>query len=343
MPAVSPRFSLKLPEWPSRTSPMALPELRFGNEQADLFAIQQPKTLLVLNGHAGSVYGETEQRVREALQRFPEAVRSQVVIYTAPDIPSLRQTIAEHQGHLERVIAAGGDGTITQVISAAIPYEHLKIGILPLGTGNQLAKTLKIPTDLEGALKTALEGEPYLIDVGSVNGKQCFTQMAGAGIDAAIMEKSNKSPAKRFLRNGVYLWHAFNEMIRGELATYHVEADNVKITRKGVGVLVANTADLFNTISLIPGSKINDGTFDVAIFAAHTYVDYLKAAYQILTGKLGDTKQRTGVIHLKAKHIKITTDRPVNSQVDGDVIGKTPLEIQYIRQVPILVPPQPRP
>ena len=84
------------------------------------------------------------------------------------------------------VVAAGGDGTIAEVITG-LAGGAVPLGIIPLGTGNQLAANLGIPPDVERAVEVAVNGRPRPIDIGQLGNGRYFALMAGAGWDAEVM------------------------------------------------------------------------------------------------------------------------------------------------------------
>src|SRR5690348_2911179 len=104
------------------------------------------KVLIVINAHAGSTSPESaEKSIRRVLTKFPKEVQKEIRVLIGRDKDSVRNTIHDNNESLECVVAAGGDGTVTDIISEILPYKHIKLGILPIGTGNRLASNLGIP------------------------------------------------------------------------------------------------------------------------------------------------------------------------------------------------------
>lgn len=323
---------------PSLVRP-AIISFRGAEPEKDTLALSRKKVLWVINPKAGGVQAEAlQEKIRKAVSAFPDVKAEDMLFFQPTDMDSLKAEIQKHADSLDRVVAAGGDGTITRLIQAVLPYPGIKIGILPMGTGNRMAYNLGIPLDFEGAVKTVLTGTTVPMDVGQVHNGDCFALMAGVGLDAAIMKESNKKAAlKRKIGVWAYVLPALTQIVKSPVVDLEVEVDGQTIQRKGIGVLVANTGKFFANFSLTPGAKTDDGIFDVAILAVKSRWDYIKALYQVFSGKIGSVKDQTGILHIKAKNIKISSTPPVDTQVDGDVLGKTPMEIKHIQQVPILV------
>jgi diacylglycerol kinase family enzyme len=98
---------------------------------------------------------------------------------------------------LGRVVACGGDGTITDVLDVLVNYPDVPLAIVPLGTGNLLARNLDIPLDLKEAVAVAVSGRIREIDLGRVNG-QVFVLNVSAGLDAEIMAQTDTTLKKRW-------------------------------------------------------------------------------------------------------------------------------------------------
>lgn len=324
-----------------KTLPRTVITPLFGSGAPDQYSglQKQPKILWIINPKAGGVSGMSVQNyILEQIKAQSSMSEKEVTFFEASDAASLQQEIEKYKGSLDRVVAVGGDGTVSNVISAVMKYPELKIGVLPMGTGNRLAHNMGIPLKIPAAIKTILKGNTRPMDVGTANG-HCFTLMAGAGVDAAIMKNANQdSKAKRMFGMFAYFLPTLRQIMTLPIQEFTVEADGKTIKRKGIGVLVANVGKLFGNLTLTPGAKSDDGKFDVAILSVKRTWDYVKCVYQILAGKVGTLKDEIGVIHFEAKNIKITTSKPAEAQVDGDFIGNTPLEINFVQQIPLLTP-----
>lgn len=298
------------------------------------------KTLWVINPKAGGAFGrDLEQEIRTALADTDVGQPETMAFTQTLDRRKLVAEIEPFLPGLERVIAVGGDGTVSRVIAGSLPFEHLKVGILPLGTGNRMAHNLGIPLDFYEALRTILTGESCPLDVGKVNGEECFILMAGAGADAVIMKHANQlAMSKRVIGIGAYFLPTLEQVLACPIVRFTLTADGRTTTHSGLAVLVANVGKLLGRYSFTPDARVNDGVFDVAVLAIRNKADYIKAFYQFLTQTPGHLTDDTGILYFQAKHIRIESDPAVDVQVDGDAIGETPLEIEMDRQVQLIVP-----
>ncbi len=296
--------------------------------------------LLIINKRAGALSSETlEKIIQEELMHYPASLRTRVQLLVTDDIEAMRQEIATQQEQLDRVIAAGGDGTVIEVITAILPYPHLQLGIIPVGTGNRLASNLGIPTHLKGALETALKGVPHRIDVGRINDRH-FALMAGAGLDAEIMAGVHPFE-KRAMGVLAYFWQGVKRAFQTPFAIVEIQADEEFIRCRGIGVVVANAGNLLGRyFTLTPGAKPDDGLFDICILGSRHRSDYWTNVIQILSQqKRNLSHTHDGIRHLRAKHIVIRSRPKLKVQADGDVIGTTPVEIEALPgAIAVLVP-----
>lgn len=301
--------------------------------------IRDMRALIVINERAGSLSARVvEKSIHEELQHFPQRIRSQVTVLVTGSIAEVRDYVDHHYQELDRVIAAGGDGTVIEVISAILPYSHLMLGIIPVGTGNRLASNLGIPNHIKGALETALTGEPHHIDIGRIN-QRYFALMAGVGLDAEIMDQVHPIE-KRTMGVLAYFWKGVQRAFRTPYAVFDIEVDGTHVRSRGIGVVIANAGNLLGRFfTLTPGAKPDDGLLDICILASRRRTDYWSTVVQILSQQSWDSEE-TGVKHMRGKRIIIRSRPRVKAQADGDVIGTTPIEVEAIPSaIAVLVPP----
>lgn len=296
------------------------------------------KVLIVINEKAGGLSPETvEKSLREELRHYPASLREGVEIWVTGDLEALRTKIASNAGTLERVAAAGGDGTVVEVISAILPFPHIDLGIIPVGTGNRLAANLGIPANIKGALETVLKGQPHAIDVGRINDRY-FALMAGAGLDAEIMDDIHPLE-KRTMGVLAYFWKGIQSAFRTPYAVFDIVADGQRIRCRGIGVVVANAGNLLGRyFTLTPGAEPDDGYFDICVLASRNRADYWTTMIQVLSQQKRGIHEE-GIRHLRSRRIQIKSRPRMKVQADGDVIGTTPIDIEALPDaVKVLIP-----
>jgi diacylglycerol kinase (ATP) len=247
---------------------------------------------------------------------------------------------------LNQLLVAGGDGTLRNVVQGTAGLD-VEIGILPLGTGNILARNLKIPTgNLDSAIKKILKGCPYEIDLGVAKAiftdgslrEYVFTGIAGVGMDAKLMENTQPKLKRRVG------WIAYIEGgIRSlplKFERFDVQIDNQVRTLKSYSLLVGNVGWLPGLISMMPDAQMDDGKLDIAAIGPRkiwNWVDFFsRITWQNLVVRplaLGrrwmDEKANVKTLeNLSSPRIRIKPHNPAAMQLDGDPVGEI-IEVDF--------------
>ncbi|HEX6070586.1 MAG TPA: diacylglycerol kinase family protein [Longimicrobiaceae bacterium] len=228
------------------------------------------------------------------------------------------------------VVAAGGDGTIAEVITG-LAGGPLPLGIIPLGTGNQLAANLGIPSDIERAVEVAVSGYPRPIDIGQLGSGRYFALMAGAGWDAEVMGSCSRELKDRW-GFGAYLFQGLKRVTAPPSALFRIAADGAQFQIRAATVLIANAGVLFSSIfpmevQIAPDASFEDGLLDVCIYAPRSLPDVATVLWKVARRQYrGDDR----MIYLQAREVIIDADPPIITQVDGDCVGETPLRARAV-------------
>ena len=219
----------------------------------------------------------------------------------------------------DSIIAVGGDGTIHDVLEA-IDIEHQSLGILPLGSGNDLFRMLKIKGDYESSIRNIIDGGNWKIDVGMVNDIR-FLNTAGTGIDSdtLVVRRDTKGFVKR---NYVLLF--FKTL--GRLKPFHVKitADGKIIEDDFMWVIAANNNYIGGGMMIAPDASQDDGLLDLVMIRKTSKFRMAINVPAIFKGehlKMPETSQ------MKVRDVIFECDKPRELGVDGDVRSKTPAHI----------------
>ncbi|MHB1131438.1 MAG: diacylglycerol/lipid kinase family protein [Chloroflexota bacterium] len=220
------------------------------------------------------------------------------------------------------VVAAGGDGTVNEVLQGIAGSESA-LAVLPLGTGNVWAHEIGVPTDLAGAVQVLLHGRLRRVDVGRA-GERYFLLMAGVGFDAEVTRQTDKQTKRRFGRLA-YLIAGVKVALGIVGHRVEINLDGVPRGARALMVVIGNSRNYGGQVSLTSDARLDDGLLDVVVFKG---TSVLHAAWYALSVLLRRHRQDQGVEYYRAKRLVISSVTPLPVQVDGDVIGETPMSFQ---------------
>ncbi|MFC0302170.1 diacylglycerol kinase [Virgibacillus soli] len=225
------------------------------------------------------------------------------------------------------VIAAGGDGTINEVINGMAEQEYRpKLGIIPVGTTNDFARALRIP-NIQRAVDVIVEDNRMFIDIGKVNG-QYFMNIAGGG---RLTELTYEVPSKLKTMIGQLAYYIKGIEMLPSIRPIRakIEYDGNVIDEDIMLFLIANTNSVGGFEKLAPDAKIDDGLFDLIILRKTNLAEFIRIATLALRGTHLDDKH---VIYAKAKHIKVTPADKMQLNIDGEYGGLLPGEFESLKQ-----------
>ncbi|NJM15407.1 MAG: diacylglycerol kinase family lipid kinase [Bacteroidales bacterium] len=217
------------------------------------------KAGIIINPVSGTLdKAKLEQEIKEGLS----ATYDVQVCYTR--YPGHGNKIARdlvNEG-FQTIIVVGGDGTINEIGSAMV-NTNVCLGIVPAGSGNGLARHLKIPLKSLEAIRVLKEGRIAEIDYGIFNG-HIFFCTAGLGFDALISQKFEEMPKRGF---SSYFKAVIHHFFSYKAKKYLIKIDDVKYKRKAFLITIANASQYGNNAFIAPNANITDGLFDVAILS----------------------------------------------------------------------------
>lgn len=245
----------------------------------------------------------------------------------------LPELIRFYQDQVDLVIVGGGDGTLNAAIQGLVDTQ-LPLGILPLGTANDLARTLKIPPSLPAACEIIANGKVHRIDLGWVNGKYFFN-VASLGLSVQITERLNKEAKRRWgvLAYAVtaikVIWQA-----RPFIAEIRLNGESMRV--KTVQIAVGNGRHYGGGMTVAYDATIDDQRLDL-------YSLEIRHWWQIIgilpTLWRGPHTNETGVRTLSGMAIEVYTRKSRAINTDGEIMTYTPAQFRVIPKIlPVLVP-----
>src|SRR5438270_5990953 len=234
--------------------------------------------------------------------------------------------------HADAVIAGGGDGTIMRAVPIAME-RGVPLGIVPLGTFNDLARTLGVPLDIDEACAAIGGGNVRTIDVGRVNG-QYFVNEASIGLSTRIARKQTPDVKRRFGWFGIVATTL--ETLR-ETFPFHVSVEYEGRVESSltVQVTVANS-NHFGGIVDIPNASIDDAQLDLFSVEVQSWFGVFPILGAIAARRFTDAP---GVRHYRGPKFTVAARREHHVTADGEPAGFTPATFEVVpKAVQIYVP-----
>lgn len=212
---------------------------------------------------------------------------------------------------VDLVVVAGGDGTV-RACAEGLAGTDVALGVVPLGTGNLLARNLGIPLDVEDSIEVVFQGHRETLDAGVVNG-EVFTVIAGTGFDATIMEATD-SDLKERLGSLAYVLEGVRHLADAPIRA-DVEVDGVDVASgEWATVLIGKLGRLQGGVDLFPDSARRDGRLQLLALSAETTLETLAAGFAAFTNN-DDSRH---VFRAKGESFRIALDSPAPYQMDGE-------------------------
>ena len=226
------------------------------------------------------------------------------------------------------VVAAGGDGTINEVINGLAEEEYRpKLGIIPAGTTNDFARALQIPRDIQKALDIIVADQTMHLDIGKVNGKY-FINIAGGG---RLTELTYDVPSKlkTVLGQLAYYIKGIEMLPSLKPERTRIEYDDHVFDDDIMLFLISNSNSVGGFEKLAPDAKLNDGYFDLLILKKVNLAEFI---HTVTLALRGEHLKNENVIYAKARNIKVTPAEQMLLNIDGEYGGHLPGEFTNLKQ-----------
>jgi diacylglycerol kinase (ATP) len=208
------------------------------------------------------------------------------------------------------IVAVGGDGTINEIASKVMQQNKI-LGVLPFGSGNGLARFLKIPMNTVRAIKVINNCKVSVIDTATFNEKSFFN-MAGMGFDAHI---SSVFAGNKGRGLSGYMKLGLKEVLSYKAQTYQIKIDGQDHLRKAFLISVANSSQYGNNAHIAPTASVTDGLLDVCIVKEFPMYKLPVLAYEMLSAR---TDRSNLVEIIKGKNIHISRVKEDAIHIDGE-------------------------
>jgi len=286
---------------------------------------------LIANPIAGGDARQKIERARSCLEA--QGCRVDLTL-TAARGDARRAAAIARQAGCDRIVAAGGDGTLNEVINGLAP-SAIPLAFLPLGTTNVFALEAGIPFDVERACVIAIRGTPQPVCLG-LAGDTRFLLMAGAGFDADVVYRVSGS-LKRWTGKLAYLVSGMRTLTGPPPAALEVVREDGTIL-SGYHVIIGNGRLYGGRFSVTPDASLREEALDVCLFLQKSRLSLLRCAARIAAGR------RLAAADAESFKTRSVTVRGagVPVQIDGDFLGRLPMTFRALPGELVLVLPDER-
>jgi len=290
------------------------------------------KVLVVVNPIAGG--GAAARGAERLVRRLGDRGHAVECFSTrSPEEAGERVRKRESEGDLDRIVVAGGDGTVNDVLNGLEDPSRIPLAHLAYGTANMLARELGIPRDPEALAALVERGTCRRLDLGRA-GSRRFLLVASSGFDAMVTRAISRT------RRGTLGYPGYARPILRALRHYRAPRLRVYVDGAeplpGALAVVSNIRNYGGIFSIADRARPDSGVLDICVFSGGRVGDLLRyacAAGARRVSRLPDVAYRTG------RRIVIEAQEPTAVQIDGDYRGTTPLSIEVDASVvPILTP-----
>lgn len=288
---------------------------------------------LIYNPSAGRE--QVKRHLPYILRRLEEAGFETSTHATTGDGSARNAANLAAEREFDLVIAAGGDGTINEVINGfADKPKRPTLGILPAGTTNDFARAVGIPRTIEKACDVLCNGVEIPVDIGKVNDKY-FINIAGGG---KLTELTYDVPVKlkTLLGQLAYYLKGIEMLPQVRPTAVQIEYDGKFFEGEVMLFLVSNTNSVGGFEKLLPKASINDGLFDLLIVKKMNLAEFIRVATLAIRGEHLDDQH---VIYTKANLVKVHTQDKMQLNLDGEYGGLLPGEfVNLYQHIKLLAP-----
>lgn len=284
--------------------------------------------ILVVNPISGDL---DKSDLLDTVQEFATVNNFNLVVYETTGEKDFKAIQSLYDEYIpERIVVAGGDGTI-KMVAEAMETHDIIIGILPAGSANGLSVDLNLPTDVEENLKIAFLNHYIEMDMISINGKKSI-HLSDIGINADLVKNYEENDLRGFWGYALQAYSTLKDS--EEPFTASITANNETVKHTARMIVIANSQKYGTGVTINPNGNMSDGKFELIILKS---LDLLLLG-KIITGNMSIDSDDIVIISTEKATVK--TDRQVNFQIDGEYCGaQSELEIHILhKQMKIAVP-----
>lgn len=280
------------------------------------------KIRTIVNPVAGK--GKSREIISEVRKRLEAAVDEVDLVQTSRPGDGYRLSKEAAREDFDRVVAVGGDGTVREVASGLVGT-GIKLAIIPSGMGNDLARSLGIPSDVKKASSLVSAENFRRIDLGQV--EEQYFSVLGLGFPVEVMELVNRGGNNILPGPGYFLVSIMRVVFRMKPFGVGLEVDGDGYKGKALAVFVMNPPYTGGGLELSPGARMDDGLLDVVVIGDAGKRELLGQLPRVYRGEHLDHPK----VHLfRGKSVRIEAEEELRVELDGDLLAYTPVSAEVV-------------
>ncbi|HEX6177504.1 MAG TPA: diacylglycerol kinase family protein [Thermoanaerobaculia bacterium] len=284
---------------------------------------------LIFNPAAGR--GRAQRQI-EAVESLLRRRGANVETYATRDAADLTRVAAESsRAAYDRVVVCGGDGSVHFAVRE-FDTTRAVLGVVPLGSGDDFARVLGIPRDVEGACDAILAGTIREVDVATANGIR-YVGVAGLGFDSEVAAFANR--VKLIRGSAVYLYAILRVLPRFTPHVVRIRTNGKRRTETVMFAVVGNSRQYGGGIKIVPDAQIDDGLLDYCIVHRTTRFQLLKTLPLAYTGA---HVKRPYVETGRSREVDFDSDSSLDVYADGERVTQTPVTFAVEAKLKVAVP-----
>ncbi|HAM11012.1 MAG: hypothetical protein A2X05_05455 [Bacteroidetes bacterium GWE2_41_25] len=299
--------------------------------------LNHAKWLVIINPNAGNGKGKKDfDRIAGLLEReeIPVSIRFTERKTEATD--HAREAIVNG---FRKIISVGGDGTLNEVINGVFsqtvcPTNEITVALIPVGTGNDWGRMFGIPLVYEGAIKVIKEHKMMLHDIGFITYfnqdkqlKRYFINIAGLGFEAMVVKRTNKQKDKGRSNAAIYLYNLLASLISYSREQATIEIDGMKSLAEVFSINVGNGRYCGGGMRQTPDALPDDGLLDITVIKDMGRIEIIRNLKLLYDGTILSHPKVDGY---RSTNLKVSCDRLLYAEADGESLGHTPVEFGII-------------
>jgi diacylglycerol kinase (ATP) len=319
------------------------------------------RACLVMNPVSGNDTSSVDKLPQLIAAMQTGGIEADVMLTEADRSP---QAIAQQAvaADYDLVIVGGGDGTVSEVAKGLL-HSSVPLGILPIGTYNNIARSLNLPVDLDAACDVIVQGKLAAIDVGLANETHHFFEAAGVGLDAVLFPLGEAVKGGRWgrLLQAARLTLNYQpkrvqiQFDRSLLAARHpakldlppkrrfswrrLAASRTQVQRSALLIVIANGPYYGTGFTVAPDAQLDDGLLTISVFRNFSKWELLRHFWSI---SLGQYHYSPKIETYRAAEVHLSARVPLPVHIDGHPIGELPVTLKVLKQaLRVIVPAHP--